>query len=338
VEDFIAAVASPGGDERLQFARNVIVRAGFDPSTTGRTDQLRQYLEERVQATAASTAAASRAVDAGGSLATSTLYRDRGLSSDTSLLVGYGVDRALAAVARARAITSTVRQVAIVGPGLDFTDKLGGYDFYPQQTIQPFAVIDSLIRHGLNDSVGVRVTAFDLSPRVIQHLEAARARAEAGSPYDLVLPLNADRSWTRELVEYWEQLGDGIGEATAAATPPAAAGRVQIRSVRMRPSVVLATTAHDLNIVLQREERPTSEKFDLVIATNILLYYDVFEQSLAMANIAAMLRPGGLFLTNTPVAPLPGSAIRRVGYTDSVYMTNARGEDTGDRIWWYKRP
>jgi hypothetical protein len=31
-----------------------------------------------------------------------------------------------------------------VGPGLDFADKQEGYDFYPLQTIQPFAVIDSL--------------------------------------------------------------------------------------------------------------------------------------------------------------------------------------------------
>ena len=80
------------------------------------------------------------------------------------------------------------------GRGLDFTDKLWGYDFYPPQTIQPFAVIDSLIRHGLSSPGDVRVTAFDLSPQVIQHLEAARGRAAARSPYGLVLPRNLDRS------------------------------------------------------------------------------------------------------------------------------------------------
>jgi hypothetical protein len=32
-----------------------------------------------------------------------------------------------------------------VGPGLDFTDKRTG-DFYPHATIQPFAVVDSLLR------------------------------------------------------------------------------------------------------------------------------------------------------------------------------------------------
>jgi hypothetical protein len=90
-------------------------------------------------------------------------------------------------------------------------------------------------------------------------------------------------------------------------------------------------------VVLQREERPANEKFDLVIATNILLYYDLFEQSLAMANIGSMLAPGGLFLTNTRMTLLPGSALRAAGYTDSVYTTGLQGDETGDRVYVYER-
>jgi len=30
----------------------------------------------------------------------------------------------------------SVRRVGIIGPGLDFTDKQEGYDFYPAQTVQ----------------------------------------------------------------------------------------------------------------------------------------------------------------------------------------------------------
>jgi hypothetical protein len=314
----------------------VIVRAGIDPATAAGTERMRQYLEERIRAVAASSAAASKAAEAAGTLATSTSYRARGLSSDTSLLVDYGVDRALEAAARTRPMAGTVRRVAIVGPGLDFTDKVGGYDFYPQQTIQPFAVIDSLIRHGLSDPSNLQVTAFDLSPRVIQHLDTARARAAMGTPYGLVLPRD-NRTWTPGLVLYRQRLGDRIGEQATAVTPPATAGRVQVRSVRVRPAVVLATGARDLNIVLHREERPAAEKFDLLIATNILVYYDTFEQSLALANITSMLKPGGLFLTNTRVVLLPGSSLRSAGYTDSVYTTGPRGDETGDRVWWYER-
>jgi chemotaxis methyl-accepting protein methylase len=105
----------------------------------------------------------------------------------------------------------------------------------------------------------------------------------------------------------------------------------------VRPSVVRTITPRDLNIVLAREEGPSSEKFDLVIATNILLYYDLFEQSLAVANIASMLKPGGLFLTNTRITLLPGSALRSVGYTDTVYTTGARGDETGDRLYSFER-
>jgi hypothetical protein len=337
VDDFIAAVASPGNDERLQLARTVIVRAGVDTATAAGTDRMRQYLEERIRMVAASSAVASAAVEVAGAPSTATFYSERGLSSDTSLLVGYGIDRALEAAARARPIAGTVRRVAIVGPGLDFADKVGGYDFYPQQTIQPFAVFDSLIRHGLSVAATLQMTAFDLSPRVIQHLETARARAAKGTPYGLVLPRNSDRTWTPGLVAYWQALGDRIGDKATAVTPPATAGRVEVRSLRVRPSVVRAIAARDLNVVLQREERPASEKFDLLIATNILLYYDTFEQSLALANIASMLKPGGVFLTNTRVVLLPGTPLRSAGYTDSVYTTGAGGDETGDRVWLYER-
>ena len=336
IDDFIAAVASAGDHERLDFARSVLSRVGVGTDGATGTDRMRRYLEERVRAAALGAAAASEAVDAGGAAGTATVYRDRGLSSDTSLLVGYGIDRAIEAMGRGRATPATISRVAIVGPGLDFTDKLGGYDFYPPQTIQPFAVIDSLVRHGLSDPADLRLTVYDLSARVLRHFDTARARAAAGTPYTLVLPLARDRPWTPGLVEYWEQMGGSIGEDATPPNPPAAA-RVQVRSVRVSPSVVLATTARDLNIVLQREDRPASEAFDLVIATNILLYYDRFEQALAVANIASMLRPDGLFLTNTSVVQPPGSPLRPVGYTDTVYATGPRGNETGDRIWSYAR-
>jgi hypothetical protein len=338
LDDFLTAVAAPGSDERLQIARRVIANAGLDPATGQGRDRLRRRLEERMLAVAAESAAVSTAVDAGNPSTTSTLFRERGLSSDTSLVVDYGVDNALGMVARIRSKDVPVRRVAIVGPGLDYADKLRGYDFYPPQTIQPFAVIDSVIHHGLGDAASLRVTAFDLSPQVLAHLAAARTRAMAGTSYGLVLPRSPDRMWTQGLVEYWRRLGSRVGVDGPAITPPATAGNVQARGVRVRPSVVLAVTPRDLNIVLARDERPASEKFDLVIATNILVYYDVFEQSLAVANVASMLAPGGLFLTNTRMTLLPGSPLRSVGYTDTVYTADPQGRgETGDRVYAYGR-
>jgi hypothetical protein len=142
------------------------------------------------------------------------------VSSDTKLTADFALDKALEAIAsKGRLAPQTVRRVAIVGPGLDFTDTAEGYDFYPQQTIQPFALIDSLTRLGLAKPDDLRVTTLDRSPRVNRHLEAARQRALAGEPYVLQLPLTKDdpkHQWHPDLVTYWQRFGDRVGEAPRA--------------------------------------------------------------------------------------------------------------------------
>ena len=331
IDDFAAAIASPGTNERVQFARQVIERKGIDSGA------LRRYLEERTQAVGGSVRSAA-VLDPKANLADAlTVFRDRGLSSDTSIFVDLGLERALDAMKTGGALRpGSVRRVAIVGPGLDFTDKLEGYDFYPEQTLQPFAVIDTLLRLDLADAAQLQVAAFDLSSRVLRHLEAARTRARAGTPYPVVLPRNAERPWSPELVEYWQQFGNWIGERAAKAPPaPAAAGRVEVRGIGIRPSVVLSVTPVDLNIVTERIEPAESDQFDLVIATNILLYYDVFEQMMASANIAHMLRPGGFLVTNNRIFELPGSRLSGVGFADVNYMSLPGIGENGDRVIWY---
>jgi SAM-dependent methyltransferase len=266
----------------------------------------------------------------------SKLFRDRGLSSDTSLLPDFAVEQALAALASNGTFGGgDVRRVAVVGPGLDFTDKAEGYDFYPQQTIQPFSVIDSLLRLGLAKADRLRLTTFDLSPRINQHLEAARRRAREGGTYVMELPRDVDAGWRPELVAYWRRFGDRIGEETAAMAPPAGAANVQVRAVRVRPAIVLGVVAEDLNIVLQRRERlAADERFDLIVATNIFVYYDAFEQSLALANVAAMLRPGGILLSNNALLELPSTPMKHAGAMTVVYSERT---DDNDHIVWYVR-
>ena len=355
IDDFIAAVASAGTNERLLFARQVVARKGIDPTTEAGKNQMRRYLEERTRSYANTALQSQKAIlsnPGGESLDRRTLFRDRGLTFNTSIFVNLAIEQTLDAIkVKGLLRPGSVRRVAIVGPGLEFTDKQDGYDFYPPQTIQPFAVIDSLIRLGLSKPTPgeLEVTAFDLSPGIIQHLEAARGRARSGSPYTLVLPRNLDRPWTPSLVKSWKAFGNYIGEETKAELPPGSqvrlkadttgsAGRVEVRSILVRPSVVLSMVSRDLNIVLQRvEPLPANNQFDVIVATNILIYYDVFEQSLAVANIAKMLRRGGFFLTNDRIFELPNSPIGFVGSTDVNYMVLPGLGETGDRITWYQR-
>jgi SAM-dependent methyltransferase len=275
----------------------------------------------------------------------STLFQDRGLSSDTSIYPGFGVEQVLAVLLTNRVLDSgSVRRVGVVGPGLDFVDKRQGVDFYPVQTIQPFAVIDSVLRLGLAEVGRVRVTTFDVSPRVNHHLEVARRRAEAGEAYVLNVPRRLDLfPWSRYLVAYWEQLGDRIGmEAPPVVVPPGIGDRVRMRAVRVRPDVVQAIVPEDLDIVIQRLEPLVSgDRFDLIVATNVLVYYDVFEQSLALANVAAMLRPGGVFLSNQAVEPLGGIPMETLGHVDipmeDLPASTDISKSTGDRFFLYRR-
>jgi hypothetical protein len=244
------------------------------------------------------------------------------------------VEEALQQLQRKGILKAGIARVAIVGPGLDFTDKQDGYDFYPVQTIQPFAVIDSLMRLGLANGSDIQVTAFDLSPRINDHLGRASANAREGMSYVVQLPLDARVRWTRDLRRYWETFGDQIGTPVKPVTIPAGAGDVKLRAVRVRPLFAATITPEDLNIVLQHRELPEAEQFDLIVGTNIFVYYDRLHQGLAMVNIGKMLRPGGLLLSNNALLELPATRLKSVGYSKTLYSD--RSED-GDLVLWYQR-
>jgi SAM-dependent methyltransferase len=341
LDDLVTGIASPGGNERLQFARQLVERQGINPSTEEGKEKARVYLVKIRERAIAEYARYRQAARAGGDRNTtltaySTLYRDRGLSSDTKLTADFALDKAIEAIAAKGTVgRMSVRRAAIVGPGLDFTDKAEGFDFYPPQTIQPFALVDSLGRFNLGQPDEVRVTTLDLSPRVNAHLEAARARARRGEPYVVQLPLTTDdpkHQWHPDLVAYWQRFGDQIG--VPAAPYPSPAASVRMRAVSVRPGVTLSILPQDLNVIVQRlEPLPDAERFDVIVATNILVYYDAFDQALALANIAKMLRPGGYFISNYKVSPLPPLE-PSASIVTSVFFDR---QGNGDTIFCYRR-
>lgn len=338
LNDLLDGIMTPRDNERLQFAHRVLAGRDADPRQSGGRERARAFLldaRQRMIREFAGTDQALAAAKAGGAAAltaaNATIFRSRGLSSDTSLLADYSVHVGLESIASQGTLArGSVRRVALVGPGLDFTNKADGYDYYPQQTIQPFALINSLRRLRLA-AADLQVTTFDISARVNEHLKHAPARAASRSGYVVTLPLDGEEAWTKPLLAYWQQWGDLIGEEIAGIRPPGAAGAIQTRSVRIQPGVVTSIVPRDLNLVIDRLPVGDDERFDLIVATNVLVYYDLFEQALAASNAAAMLRPGGVFVTNTAVLPTP--PLRAT----ASYLRVAHTADRYDEIFWYQR-
>jgi len=231
------------------------------------------------------------------------LFQDRGISLDTNLWPDYQLDVHFRnMVEKGLLKPGSVHRVAIVGPGLDFANKEAGSDFYPPQTTQPSAVLDSLLRLGLADPSRIELYTLDISQDVNLHIAHARKNAALGHPYVVQLAWNTARPMSEEyrknFSDYWQQLGSKIGTSIAPIPVPSSADAIRSRAVKIPPGVVHQLTPIDMNIVYQRLALPPEQAFDLVIGTNIFIYYGEFEQSLARANVAAMLRSGGFLLSN----------------------------------------
>ena len=335
LDDLLTALAAPGNDERRLFARALLQRKGLRVATGAQQEAARSYLLSALMRVAGEQSQIDQelgATSGGDPLAEfvrrSGLFRTRGLSLDTSLVTNYAVEQALAAMkARGLLKPGAVRRVGIVGPGLDFADKDVGFDSYPQQTLQPFAVLDALKRLGLAPSpADPELVLLDISPRIIAHVTQARARAAKGIGYTLNLPLPRTTPWLPEVRTYWQTYGDRIGVPTAAPASKAIGDLAEVRAVRARPSAVQRMTVLDLNIVTERLD---GDAFDLVIATNVFIYYDVLAQALAMSNVEAMLKPGALLLANFSAPSLTSVTLRPVETTTTVY---ARARGTNENV------
>jgi SAM-dependent methyltransferase len=331
MNDLMRVLTEPRNEERLLFARRVLsgeknIKSYFAAALARRLDEEEGYTRILEMAQALNEPSKEFAER-------SRIYRTRGLSSDTSFRTNLAIEEALERLKERGTLRPRVARVGIVGPGLDFIDKQEGFDFYPQQTIQPFAVMNSLLRLGLANARDLQITTFDLSLTVNDHIERLGSAARRGSSYVMQLPLDAGVSWTTALVSYWKTFGGEIGAPTTPVAIPPTAGAVKIRAVRVQSAFAARLTPIDLNIVWQHLELEESEKFDLIVGTNIFVYYDRPEQGLAMMNIAKMLKPGGILLSNNALLDLPATRMNVVGYSKTLYSD--RSED-GDLVIWYQ--
>jgi predicted TPR repeat methyltransferase len=83
--------------------------------------------------------------------------------------------------------------------------------------------------------------------------------------------------------------------------------------------------------VVERLVLDDDRRFDLMIGTNVFVYYSPFEQGLAAANVASMLKPGGVLLSNNDIvvtAPMKSA----VGYLPIAYS-----DRQNDHVFSYQR-
>lgn len=265
---FLQACAKPGGNQRLIYFSELL-----DTQNRNLPFLEREYIRVMEFLYQKEFAGAKNA------------YETRGHSTDTQVAANYAVWNALAVI-EASAPQARIRRALIVGPGLDFAPRTELVDVFPPQSFQPYALADALLGLYLARRSDLRIDCVDINARVIRYINSfpmsdrlLRLYSEPGVP---------------DYNNYFNALGSAIGSMSTrkpgTGLPP---GFLQ-RTLAVDPAVAGAIHATNLNILTERFD----STYDLIVATNILLYFDEKELSLALANISKMLSQGGYFIHN----------------------------------------
>lgn len=322
---FLNAVDSSDRDPRLAYFRALLadIASRVDRRAMLRAHYLRVanflYDKEFVQRSRPEAAAA--------------LYRTRGLSTDTAVESGYSVHVGLG-VLKALDPPRRIRRVLIVGPGIDLAPRTAMLESGSPQSYQPWATIDALVSLGLSTLDDLAVVGADINPRVVDHLRAAR---QAPPVLRLITGIGQTRAvaFSQDYRDYFVALGRSVGSIRQGGKAPAGHLAKTVTVSRRAAALLRAET---LDIVTERLD---SESFDLVIATNILPYFDNRELLLALSNISAMMSPGGILLHNELRPSLPEDAAAAglpVEQSRQVIVATVKGAPPlVDTIWLHRK-
>ena len=329
LSDLLKAVDSSSVDPRLTYFRS-LVRSTFPNASERESALVREYT--RVMKFVYDKEFVAQR---DGPAAVEDLYRSRGLSTDTEVEAGYVVYNGLG-ILKSLAPATRIRRVLIVGPGLDLAPRTGFLETSAPQSYQPWAVIDALVSLGLSRADDLSVVGADINPRVVDHLKEA-----SRSPPTLTLVSGIGETSTVHLAQdylhYFATLGKSIGETSEPAQPKQLAGHPS-KEVRIRTNAAHTLSAEQLDIVTARLE---GAQFDLIVATNILPYFDDTKLMLALTNIRAMLLPSGVFMHNES-RPTMTSLTNALGmpFEQSRQVTIASvtgAPPLADTIWLHRR-
>jgi hypothetical protein len=274
----------------------------------------------------------------------SALYRTRAHSTDTQVEAGFAVDTALALIRQMQDEGDQTRRfsrVLIIGPGQDLAPRTGLLDQLAPQSFQPFTLLDSLRRHGLDGPRGLKVHCLDINQRVVAHIDGLAGRAVR---LDLVSGLTERLGWrfSADFREYFLNLGRSLGPVSDPSTrtspgstlfSPRLEGHLTSQ-VEVPAELSSHLSAEKLNIIAERYD--PSPQFDLVVVTNVFPYFEVGrELPLAIANVAAMMATGGWLVHNefsiigNAAFDAAGLPVRQVR---TLLIANGRGRPLYDGV------
>jgi len=213
------------------------------------------------------------------------LYQTRGLSTDSRADANFAVWKALASLKQESPGTRLDR-VLIVGPGLDSAPRTDLTDL-PLQSSQPFAVADAILQLGMSAPATLSIHCVDISPQVVGFVEEFSSRPQARVTF-------LSRSGTNEFQGYFHNIGNAIGREVPRNPSWKLPGSLQARTVEVRRGIASRTTASRMNILTET----AAPRFDLVIATNVFVYFKRTELLLALAGIHSLLRDGAYLIHN----------------------------------------
>jgi hypothetical protein len=278
---------------------------------------------------------ATQAADSPAAVA--SLYQSRGHSSDTEVEAGYAVYVALATLKQLEP-QRRIARVLIIGPGLDLAPRTGLLEHADPQSYQPFAVADALLELGLAERGALRIDAMDLNPHVARTIQRAVRAPGLRLFLTTGIPNDARTRLTEDYRAYFTSLGGAIAREREPAAVTRTADDHLHKVVTVASDVQTTIAASRLDMVTERID---DASYDLVVVTNVFPYLTDAELMVAVANITASLKPGGLLIHNE-TRPLILSAATAIGlpvmHARTVMIAKVPGgRDLYDNIWMHRK-
>lgn len=211
-----------------------------------------------------------------------SLYQDRGHSTDTRIEANFHrVDGTL----RPQGLESFLA----AQPCADRRTRLGFCPTSPQ-TLQ----LRSMAIH-----------CIDINDRVIQYLRECPKRevrklailsALKNTELNPQMAQISPNFMNVDYVAYFKELGNNIGEEVPLERLPAPLDPYLKKSLLVRKDVAERITAERMNILTELYQ--PSPQYDLVVVTNVFLYFNSTELLLSLSNIHSMMRDGGYLVHN----------------------------------------